>query len=69
MTTGPQPKYDPEYVRDVSVAVYKSRLYDGDRELKEQGEEDFRKTAGSYDSLTRSYLDAINTIGLQEKKL
>jgi len=69
MTTGPQPKYDAEYVRDVSVAVYKLRLFDWKRELKERGEAVFRKDAGSYDSLTRAYLDAINELGLQGKKL
>jgi len=66
---GPQPTYDPEYLRDVSVAVYKPRRFDRAREEKSGGPAVFGKDAASYDSLTRAYLDAINDLGLQGREI
>ena len=55
----PQP-FDPDAVRDVSVAVYKSRLgADDTRRMLEKDADDgtmLRERARAYDALTRCYL-------------
>jgi len=59
----PPPKYDPETVRDISVAVYKVRLGrdDADRMLKKDadGGAKLRRRAAAYDALTVAYLDLL----------
>jgi len=55
--------WDPEYVRDLSVKVILDRTDDGERRLREDGEEQVRKDAQFYDSLTRSYLKAMAEVG------
>lgn len=64
-------KFDPDapvttkagnLVRDLSVAVYKLRLGpDATRRMLERDNDDgtkFRRRAGSYDQLSRAYLDS-----------
>ena len=63
MTKPPRvPEFDPEFVRDVSEAVYRDRLGDdlaGMLEKDGDGGKKLRARAASYDSLTRCYLRAI----------
>ncbi len=62
MTNPPAPpEFDPEYVRDISHAVYLERLGpDGTaKAVAEVGMAVIRKRALSYDSLTKAYLRAI----------
>lgn len=60
----PEPEFDPVRVRDVSEVVYRERL--GERDLKGMLEKDgdggkkLRERAGAYDTLTRSYMRALN---------
>jgi hypothetical protein len=57
------PDLDPDFVRDISLAVYLERLGpDGaPKAIKEAGGiEVLRKRAGSYDALTKAYLRALN---------
>ena len=53
-------EFDPEYVRDISVAVYKDRLGEIDTASMLEADADngakLRGRAGSYDPLTRAYL-------------
>ena len=55
--------FSPSYIRDLSEKVYRSRL--GARDAASMIEKDrdsgekLRSRAGSYDPLTRAYLDAI----------
>ncbi len=65
-----KPHYDQEYVRDISVEVYKIRLradYAGKPDNVERmlakdndGGVKLRRRAEAYDSLTRSYLEALS---------
>ena len=55
-------EFDPEYVRDISEAVYRERLGSDDLAkllAEKDGEKRLRSRATAYDSLTRSYLRAI----------
>lgn len=54
-------KHPPEYVRDISEAVYRVRLGEDDtaRMIAVDGAEKLRKRAACYDILTRVYLDVI----------
>jgi hypothetical protein len=54
-------EHTPEFVRDVSVAVYKTRLGTDDAAgmIAKHGEAGLRKRAGSLDPLTRAYLQAL----------
>ena len=58
-----EPEFDPKMVRDISEAVYRERLGDGgaERMIEKDGDqgEQLKDRAGSYDSLTRSYLRVI----------
>lgn len=69
----PRPVYDPEYVRDVSEAVYRDRLgADGVERAEDdpkRGAAWLRRNAGAYDTLTRAYLDALNTTGLRAREI
>lgn len=63
------PTFDPEYIRDLSEKVYRERLEDttggGPGAVARMIEKDkdtgqkLRNRAGQYDSLTRSYLEAL----------
>jgi hypothetical protein len=69
----PSPTYDPEYIRAVSTSVYRARFSEADR-MKvladpDRGEDFFVRNSASFDSLTRSYLDAINETGLQRRAI
>jgi len=62
-----QPKkatFDPEYIRDLSEAVYRDQLGAEDTARMIEKDKDLgnklRNRAGAYDSLTRSYLKAMN---------
>jgi hypothetical protein len=69
----PVPTYDPEYIREVSTAVYRSRFSEDDRQKiladADRGEDFFARNSASFDGLTRSYLDALNAIGLQQRAI
>jgi hypothetical protein len=69
----PVPTYDPEYIREVSTAVYRSRFSEDDRMRiladPDRGEDFFARNSTSFDGLTRSYLDALNAIGLQQRAI
>jgi hypothetical protein len=69
----PVPTYCPEYIREVSTAVYRSRFSEDDRMRiladPDRGEDFFARNSSSFDSLTRSYLDALNVIGLQQRAI
>lgn len=60
-----KPTWDPEYVRDLSVLVYRQRLSDGGGSPERMIEEDedhgekLRGRAASYDPLTRAYLKVL----------
>lgn len=73
MPREPLPTYDPDYIRRVSTAVYRSRFSDDDRQRiladPERGEGFFARNSASFDGLTRSYLDALNEIGLQQRAI
>lgn len=53
--------FPANYVRDVSVQVYRLRLgeKDADAMIQEKGEKYFRNAAGSLDTITRCYLDVL----------
>lgn len=62
-----KPTFAPEYIRDISEQVYRKRLIaesgggTPDRMIakdKDNGEK-LRNRAGSYDPLTRAYLDVL----------
>ena len=55
-----QPEFDAEHVRDISEAVDRDRKPETDLAdiIAEKGAAKIREYAGSYDSLTRSYLRA-----------
>jgi hypothetical protein len=61
-----RPTYDPEIVRDISVAVYCDRLgADATSRMlgkDADGGKKLRDRAGSYDPLTRAYFDAIGSL-------
>ena len=66
MSREPKPTFDPEYIRDVSVYVYRMRLEqecEGNVERMiakdEDGGKKLRNRAGQYDPLTRVYLDVL----------
>ena len=66
MAREPKPTFDPEYIRDVSVYVYRMRLEQDcegnvDRMLfkDNDGGKKLRNRAGIYDPLTRAYLDVL----------
>jgi hypothetical protein len=69
----PVPTYCPEYIREVSTAVYRSRFSEDDRMRiladPDRGEEFFHRNSTSFDSMTRSYLDALNAIGLEKRAI
>lgn len=50
--------FDPEFVRDVSEAVYRQRVGEEDivRMIEKHDAAFVRRNAGSYDTLTRAYL-------------
>lgn len=58
-----KPTFDPEYIRDLSEAVYREQLGADDtaRMIDKDGDggKKLRARSGSYDSLTRSYLEAL----------
>ena len=64
------PKYDPRFVRRVSVKVYRTRLDQesgagsADRMIAKDGDTGLKLSnrAGAYDSLTRVYLQAMEEI-------
>ena len=64
MTNKREPEFDPKMVRDISETVYRERLGEGgaDRMIEKDADsgEQLRERAGSYDSLTRSYLRALS---------
>jgi hypothetical protein len=68
----PKPTYSDDYVRDISEAVYRIRL--GDDAVRraladpDRGETWLRNGAGSYDVLTRAYLDTLNSVGLRQRE-
>lgn len=68
----PMPTYDPNRVREISVAVYKRELGEDDtRRMLEKDADDGSKLRGraqAYDALTRSYLDVLNEIGLIQRR-
>lgn len=55
-----QAEFDTEFVRDVSEAVYRDRVGSDDitkmLDDPKRGPDYVRRTAGSYDTLTRAYL-------------
>lgn len=53
--------FDPDYVRGVSMQVYRMRLgnKDADAMIAEKGMKYFRNAAGSLDTITRCYLDVL----------
>lgn len=62
----PKPAWSPEYIRDISEAVYRARLEQdcpGNIERMIAKDEDtgekLRNRAGSYDALTRVYLKTL----------
>jgi hypothetical protein len=59
-----EPEFEPEYVRDISEAVYRERLGESDvASMIKNDKDDGKKLRGrsaSYDGMTRSYLRAIN---------
>lgn len=66
MPREPRPTFDPEYIRNLSEAVYRRRLIDDSGEGadermiakdKDSGEK-LRGRAAAYDPLTRAYLHA-----------
>jgi hypothetical protein len=66
MTREPKPTFDPEYIRDLSEKVYRTRLEQecaGNVERMIAKDEDsgkkLRNRAGQYDAITRAYLDAL----------
>ena len=67
-----RPTYDPEVVRNLSVAVYCARLGPDDtsRMLGEDddGGKKLRDRSASYDPLTRCYLDALGSLPEMPKK-
>lgn len=61
-----KPTFDPEYIRDISEAIYRARLEQDcrgnvDRMIEEDEDcgEKLRNRAGQYDPLTRLYLAAL----------
>lgn len=62
-----KPTFDPEYIRDLSVTVYRRRLVDAGGpdaparmiEKDEDHGEKLRGRAAAYDPLTRAYLAAL----------
>lgn len=65
----PLPAFSDELVRDVSELVYRARLGESDTakmiaEDKDQGQK-LRSRAGSYDSLTRTYLTVLRDRALK----
>ncbi len=61
-----KPTFDPAYIRDISEKVYRARLEQdcaGNVERMIEKDKDggmkLRNRAGSYDPLTRAYLDAL----------
>ena len=62
-----EPPFDPDKVRDISVAIYKRRLGDDDtqRMLAKDGDggKKLRERAGSYDALTRCYMALLGATG------
>lgn len=63
MTKERKPTFDPAFIRDLSEKVYRLSLGDDDTrrmiEKDEDGGVKLRNRAGSYDVLTRHYLEAI----------
>lgn len=66
MPREPKPTFDPEQIRDLSEKVYRLRLEQecaGNVERMITKDEDsgkkLRNRAGSYDPLTRAYLEAL----------
>jgi hypothetical protein len=57
-------EFEPEYVRNISEAVYRERLGESDTasmiEKDKDGGKKLRGRSASYDGMTRSYLRAIN---------
>jgi hypothetical protein len=61
-----KPTFDPEYIRDISEAVYRSRLEQDCAgnvarmiEKDDDGGVKLRNRAGQYDTMTRAYLAAL----------
>lgn len=57
-------KFDPELIRDISVAVYRSRFEDddrgsADRYIAKSGADKFRRNAAMYDIIVRETLRAL----------
>lgn len=73
MARAPIPTYEPEYVREISTAAYRARFSADDVERiladPKRGEAFFTRNSGSYDGLTRAYLDAINAAGLRPRAI
>lgn len=63
MSREPKPTFSPDYIRDVSEKVYRSRLGEADVASMIAGDKDngekLRARAASYDGLTRTYLKAL----------
>lgn len=63
----PPPDYTPEYVTDVSEAIYRARL--GPKDVAQMIEADgdggqkLRNRARAYDPLTRDYLKLLKPVG------
>lgn len=58
-----KPSFSPDYIRDLSEKVYRSRLGEAEaasmtKKDKDTGQK-LRARAGSYDPLTRCFLEAI----------
>lgn len=71
-----RPAYDPDEVRDISEAVYRTRLEDEckgnvDRMIEKDndGGKRLRGRSGAYDPLTRTYLDILSERSIPRKEI